>query len=221
MTVTWSHSGLKDFEGCARRYHEVKVLKRYPFRDTAQTLYGKDVHKAIEDYGKAAAELPAAFVQYKDVVDAVLAKPGRKHFEYEMGVTTDLKPCGFKDDRVWVRGIADFVSVDDENLTAWVVDWKTGNNKYPDTDQLLLMGLMLFVHFPHLRRVNSALMFIVKGSMVKHRLERDDAPDAWQRYRERVAKIEAAHEHGVWNPKQSPLCGWCPVKTCEFNTKRD
>ena len=28
--VTWSHSGLKDFEGCARRYHAVKVLKLYP-----------------------------------------------------------------------------------------------------------------------------------------------------------------------------------------------
>jgi hypothetical protein len=220
MTVVWSHSGLKDFEGCARRFHEVKVLKRYPFKDTAQTLYGKDVHKAIEDYGKHGTPLPAAFAQYQPVVDAILAKPGRKLFEYEMGVTSDLKPCGFRDDNAWARGIADFVSIDDENMTAWVVDWKTGNNKYPDTDQLLLMGLMLFVHFPHLRRVNSALMFIVKGSMVKHRLDRDDADRSWQQYRERVAKIEAAHAHGVWNPKQSPLCGWCPVKTCEFNTKR-
>ncbi len=25
----WSHSSLKDYEGCARRYHEVKVLKKY------------------------------------------------------------------------------------------------------------------------------------------------------------------------------------------------
>lgn len=220
MTVVWSHSGLKDFEGCARRFHEVKVLKRYPFKDTAQTLYGKDVHKAIEDYGKHGTPLPAAFAQYQPVVDAILAKPGRKLFEYEMGVTSDLKPCGFRDDNAWARGIADFVSIDDENMTAWVVDWKTGNNKYPDTDQLLLMGLMLFVHFPHLRRVNSALIFIVKGSMVKHKLDRDDADKSWQQYRERVAKIEAAHAHDVWNPKQSPLCGWCPVKTCEFNTKR-
>lgn len=221
MTVKWSHSSLKDFEGCPRRYHEVKVLKRYPFKDTTQTLYGKDVHKAIEDYGKTAAALPAAFAQYKPVVDAVLAKPGRKLFEYEMGVTTDLQPCGFKDEKVWVRGIADLLIIDDENLTARVVDWKTGNNKYPDTDQLLLMGLMVFAHFPHIRRVSSALMFIVKGTMAKHKLDREDAPDAWQRYRERVAKIEAAQAHDVWNPKQSPLCGWCPVTTCEFNTKRD
>jgi len=25
--IKWSHSGLKDFEGCARRFHEVKVLR--------------------------------------------------------------------------------------------------------------------------------------------------------------------------------------------------
>jgi len=24
--IKWSHSGLKDYEGCARRYHEIKVL---------------------------------------------------------------------------------------------------------------------------------------------------------------------------------------------------
>jgi hypothetical protein len=219
MNVTWSHSALKDFEGCARRYHEVKVLKKFPFRDTPQTLYGKDVHKAIELYGKDGTPLPAAFAQFKPVVDAVLAKPGRKLFEHEMGVTKDLRPCAFDSDERWVRGIADLLVVDDDNLSARVVDWKTGNDKYPDTDQLLLMGLMVFAHFPHIRRVSSALMFIVKGSMAKHALSRDDAEAAWWTYKERVAKLEAAHQYGVWNPKQSPLCGWCPVKSCEFNTK--
>ena len=32
--VTWSHSALKDYEGCPRRYYEVKVLKNHPFTDT-------------------------------------------------------------------------------------------------------------------------------------------------------------------------------------------
>ena len=40
--VTWSHSALKDYEGCPRRYYEVKVLNKYPFRDTVHTIYGKD-----------------------------------------------------------------------------------------------------------------------------------------------------------------------------------
>lgn len=215
--MAFSHSGLKDFEGCPRRYHEVKVLKKYPFKDTPQTLYGKDVHKAIEEYGRDGVPMHPAFAQFKPVVDAVLAKPGRKFFEHEMGVTVDLKPCTFDAPEAWARGIADLVIIDDENLTAWIADWKTGNNKYPDTDQLVLMSLMVFVHFPHIRRANSALMFVVKGTMTKHRLDRDAADAAWQQYRERVAKIDAAKDNGVWNPRQSPLCRFCPVKTCEFN----
>jgi hypothetical protein len=215
--ITWSHSGLKDFEGCARRYHEVKVLKKFPFKDTKHTIYGKDVHKAIELYGKDNTPLPPALVGFQSVVDAVLAHPGRKLFEHEMGVTSDLRPCAFDAKDRWVRGIADLLIINDDNLTARVVDWKTGNDKYPDKDQLVLMSLMVFTHFPHIRRVSSALMFIVKGSMFKHRMEREEAEAAWWKYRERVAKLEAAHANDVWNPSQSPLCGWCPVKTCVFH----
>ena len=218
--VTWSHSGLKKFEQCARQYHEVTVLKRYPFTDTKHTIYGKDVHKAIEDYGRDGTPMPPEFMIFKPVVDALLAKPGRKLFEHEMALTKDLRPCDFKDDNRWVRGIADLLIVDDDNLTARVVDWKTGNDKYPDRDQLTLMSLMVFTHFPHVRSVASALVFLVKGSMVKHKMAREDADAAWWDYRERVAKLEAAHEFDVWNPSQSPLCGWCPVKDCTFNTKR-
>ena len=221
MKVTWSHSALKDFEGCAKRYHEVKVLKSYPFTDTKHTIYGKDVHKAIEDYGRDGIPLPEEFMIFQPVVDVLLAKPGRKLFEHEMALTKDLRPCDFKSDDRWVRGIADLLIVDDDNLTARVIDWKTGNDKYPDKDQLTLMSLMVFAHFPHIRSVSSALFFIVKGSMFRHKMARDDAAAAWWDYRERVAKLEAAHEYDVWNPSQSPRCGWCPVKGCTFNTKRN
>ncbi len=217
--VTWSHSGLKDFEGCARRYHEVKVLKNYPFVENTHTIYGKDVHKAIEDYGKLGTPIPEKYAQFKPVVDAVLNKPGRKLFEHEMGVTRDLQPCGFNDPNRWVRGIADLLIIDDDNLSAKVVDWKTGNNKYPDRDQLVLMSLMVFVHFPHIRQVKSALFFLVKESMTTHSMLRSEAEEEWWRYRERVAKLEAAHANDVWNPSQSPLCGWCPVSACTFNPK--
>ncbi len=218
--VTWSHSALKDFEGCAKRYHEVKVLKRFPFTDTKHTIYGKDVHKAIEDYGRDGTPMPPEFAQFLPVVDALLAKTGRKLFEHEMALTKDLRPCDFGDENRWVRGIADLLIINDDNLTARVVDWKTGNDRYPDRDQLVLMSLMVFAHFPHIRSVSSALVFIVKGSMVKQKMSRDDAEEAWQDYRARVAKLEAAHEYNVWNPSQSPLCGWCPVRDCTFNTKR-
>jgi hypothetical protein len=94
----------------------------------------------------------------------------------------------------------------------------TGGNKYPDLDQLSLMSLMAFVHFPHLRQVNSALLFLVPGTMNKASMTREQFDDGWWRYRERTSKIEAAIAHDVWNPKQNGLCKkWCPHTPCEFN----
>jgi len=219
--VTWSHSSLKDYEGCPRRYHEVKVLKNYPFKDTDATIYGKELHEAAELYIRDDKPLPKQFDFVKDTLDALKAKPGRKLCEHEMGVTKDLKPCGFSDADVWVRGIADLLIIDDENLTARVVDYKSGNNRYPDRDQLKLMALMVFAHFPHIRRVSGALLFVVKNDIAKASYMVGEAEDYWWDYRERVARIEQAHATGVWNPRSTPLCGWCPVKTCEYNTKRN
>jgi len=217
--VVWSHSSLKDFEGCARRYHEIKVLKKYKFEETDATRYGTDLHKAAEDYLADGVVLPSRFAFVKDVLDVLDKKPGRKLTEHKMALTEKLRTCAWDASDVWVRGIADLLIIDDENLTAWVVDYKTGNNRYPDREQLVLMSLLVFAHFPHIRQVKSALLFVVKNDMVKHNMSVDETKDEWQRYRERSARISACIDSGVWNPKQTPLCGWCAVKSCEFNPK--
>jgi len=215
---SFSHTSLKNFETCPRQYHEVKVLKHHPFQETEATRYGNQVHEALELYVRDGKEIPPEFAQFKDVADSLMRKPGRKLAEYEMALTRDLQVCDWKDRNAWVRGIADILILDDDNLTAWVGDYKTGNDKYPDRDQLVLMSIMVFVHFPHIRKVNSALLFIVKNSMFRMQMQRDQAEAAWWRYRERTAKIEACHDSGVWNPSQSGLCRkHCPVTTCEFN----
>lgn len=219
MKVTWSHSSLKDYEGCAKRYQEVKVLKNFPFVENDATRYGTEFHKAAEDYIQDGVVLPEQFNFAKATLDALIAKPGRKMCELQMALTTDLKPCDWKSPDAWVRGIADLIIVDDENMTAWVVDYKTGNNKYPDREQLKLMSLMVFAHMPHIRKVNSALLFVVKDDMVRHAMTLDQAEAEWWQYRERVARIEQAHDTGVWNPRPSPLCPWCPVTTCTHHPK--
>lgn len=215
----WSHSALKDFEGCARRYHEVRVLKKYPFEQGEAALYGERLHAACEEYTRDGKPIPDEFAFVKPTVDALLSRPGRKLAEHKMALTMNLVPCDWKDKQVWVRGIADLLIVDDDNLLAWVVDYKTGNNKYPDRDQLVLMSLMVFEHFPHVRKVHSALLFVVKDDMVKQSMTRDEKDDYWWRYRERTARMEQAFATGVWNPTSTPLCGWCPCTGCEFHPK--
>ena len=219
MKVKWSHSSLKLFEQCPRQYNEVRVLKKHPFPDTEQIRYGKELHKAAEDYARDGTPIPEQFAFVRPTLEALMSKEGRKFPEYEMALTENLTPCEWDSEEVWVRGIADLLIVNDENLTAWVIDYKTGNNKYPDTDQLTLMELMVFAHFPHIRQVNSALLFVVKETMTKHKMSVEEAEKNWWRYRERVAKLLACFDNNVWNPQSSPLCGWCPVKSCEFHPK--
>lgn len=218
--VVWSHSALKDFENCPRKYHQTRVLKLHPFEETEAIRYGNELHKAAELYVAEGKPLPPQFEFVKPTIDALVAKPGRKLAEQKMALTIDLKPTDWFAKDVWVRGIADLLILDDDNFTAWVVDYKTGNNKYPDRDQLKLMSLMVFANYPHIRKVNSALLFVVKEDMVKVKMYVEQFDTGWQDYRERVAKIEACVANDVWNPTQNPLCGWCPCTSCEFNKKR-
>jgi hypothetical protein len=217
--IKWSHSALKKFEQCPRQYYETAVLKLHPYTETEATRYGTQVHESLELYIRDGKPIPPEHERFKPIVDAMINRPGRRLAEYEMGLTADLQPCTFKDPNVWVRGIVDVLIVDDDNLTAWVGDWKTGSNKYPDRDQLVLMSLMVFAHFPHIRKVKSALLFIVKEDMVKMTMLREQAEKFWWKYRERVAQIEQCHANDVWNPKQSPLCPWCPCTSCEHHPK--
>jgi RecB family exonuclease len=219
MKISWSHSSLKQYEQCARQYHEVKILKKYPFQETEATRYGTQLHLAAEEHIRDDKPLPPQFAFIQSTLDALKKKPGRKLAEQKMALDEELCPVGWFDKKVWVRGIADLLILDDDNLTAWVVDYKTGNNKYPDREQLVLMSLMVFRHYPHIREVKSALLFVVKEDMVKHSMSIDDAEAEWCKYRERVGRIAASMEADVWNPTRTPLCGYCPVQSCEFNKR--
>ena len=44
----WSYSSLKQYLNCPKQYQEIRVLKNFTTQDTPQTIYGKEVHKALE-----------------------------------------------------------------------------------------------------------------------------------------------------------------------------
>lgn len=219
--MNWSHSSLKQYENCPRQYHEVRILKKYKREDTPETLYGEAVHAAAERFVREGIAIPEEYKFMRGIVGALLSKPGRKLAEHEMALTVDLNVCDWKSKDAWVRGIADLLIVDDDALTAWVVDYKTGSNKYPDKGQLRLMSMLTFAHFPHIRKVNSALLFVLREDMVKDTMYVEDAPKWWQDYRERTARIQGSFNTGVWHPKSSGLCRkHCPVLGCEYNGRR-
>ena len=215
---TWSFSSLKEYINCPKKYQEVRILKNYSFIDTPQTIYGKEVHEALELYVRDGAPLAKNYLRFKKMVDSLIAIPGTKYPELKMALTKNLERCNFDDENRWVRGIADLVIVDKDY--AFVIDYKTGSNKYPDPKQLRLMALMMFSYFPEVNKIKAGLLFVMKNSFIDETYERKDIKDSWGKFEVPLKRLETSYDNDQWVPNPTPLCGWCPVDTCEFHKPR-
>jgi len=215
---TWSFSSLKEYINCPKKYQEVRILKNYKFIDTPQTIYGKEVHEALELYVRDGKPLAKNYMRFKKMVDALIAIPGVKYPEYKMALTKKMGQCDFDDENRWVRGIADLVIVDGDQ--AYIIDYKTGSNKYPDPKQLRLMALMAFVCFPKVNKIKAGLLFCMKNSFVQESYTREDIHKSWKSFQTPLDRLTNSYTFNTWTPNPTPLCGWCPVETCSHHRPR-
>jgi len=211
--LKWSYSGLKDFINCPRQYHEVKVLKRFNKVPTKQTLYGNVVHRALEDYVKDGTPLERNYERFKPMLDIFREMDGEKYPEHHMAVRYDLTPCSFGAKDYWARGIADLLVVDESD--GFIVDYKTGSNRYADPKQLQLMALMAFAHFPELEYIKAGLLFVAHNDFVTCEFQRENLKELWEDFHPPLKRLSLCMETGVWQENPTPLCGWCPVSTCD------
>ena len=215
----WSFSSIKTFEQCPKKFYHLKVAKDFQEDQNAEHLiYGTRFHEAAEFYIRDNTPLPPEFKYAKPSLDNLKARPGQKLCEYEMGLTENLEPCGFKDPNVWWRGIADLIILEDDG-TARVLDYKTGKSaKYADTGQLELMALAVFKHFPQVHTVKAGLLFVIAKSFPKAKYTKDDEPVLWQKWLRDYDRMKFAYTSDVWNPRPSGLCKkHCVVLSCPHN----
>lgn len=211
--MSLSYSALKQFETCPRQYYEVRVLQKHPKQETDATIWGKEVHEAAELYVRDSKPFEFNFPGM-DMVQVLANLGGEKFCEMELAVNDKLEPVAFDDPTAMLRGIADLVIL--KGNAVRTLDYKTGNNKYPDPSQLELMALLLFAKFPEVQKSYGALLFLKHDTMVQKITKREDSDRLWADWFGKIARVEAAHESGVWNAKSSGLCqGWCPCDTCE------
>jgi CRISPR/Cas system-associated exonuclease Cas4 (RecB family) len=216
--IQWSFSSLKDFITCPRQYYHTKVAKDFTKKATQQMLYGTEVHKACEDYVRDGTPLLKNYERFKSQLDALLEIRGTKYCEHEMALTQDREPCAFDSDTRWVRGIVDLLIVD--GADAYIVDYKTGSNRYPDPKQLKLMALMTYAHFPEVQSIKAGLLFVMHNTFVTEEYDRKDINKLWQNFLPELNRLQVAYENNIWFPKAGPLCGWCPVSSCNFYRER-
>ena len=220
--ITWSYSSIKTFDQCPKKYYHLKVAKDVKDTGSDATVYGQEVHKAAEDYIKFGTPIPAKFKFIEPTVAAFNNIPGEKHTELKLGVKkTDAgyEPCGFFDKDVWWRGIADLLIID--RGRGWLVDYKTSKSaKYADPKQLDVMAGALFVHYPELKTIKSALAYVVSNEFIPKIHAAGQRDEYLATFHDELDRLEHAELSGVWNPKSGPLCGWCPVVECEHHRPR-
>jgi RecB family exonuclease len=217
----WSFSKIKAFKQCPKQFYHERVLKEFPFVESDAMRYGNEFHKAAELYIDRNKPLPGKFKWAKKALDKLNDLPGEKLCEQKMGLTADLEPCGFFDSDVWWRGVADLNII--RKTKARSIDYKTGGNtKWADKDQLELMALAVFAHYPDVEKVDAALFFVVAKKLITQSYTRKDIAKLWEKWLSEFSDMEAAFENDVWNPKTSGLCrAHCPVLECPHNGKND
>jgi hypothetical protein len=210
----WSYSSIKTFDQCAKKYFHLKVVKDVKDEPGEAADYGTAVHEAAELFIKHGTPIPEKFAFMRPIVEPLAKKKGTKATEIKLGVTSDMKPCGFFDKNVWYRGIADLLILNGSE--AWLIDYKTGKNaKYADMKQLDLLAGAIFIHYPEVETIKSALLYVVSQDMPRKIHHRQHLSTYMGVFDTQLDQLEAAMEHGVWNANPSGLCGWCPVETCE------
>lgn len=219
MTVQWSYSSLKTFQQCPKKYFHLKIAKDVENEGGEAANYGKLVHKAAEDYIRDGTPIPKQFQYMVPILDALIKIPGKKFCEIELGIAKKdgkFVACKFDAPNYWWHGIADLLIVD--GGLAWLVDYKTSKNaKYADTKQLDLLAAAVFLHFPGVLEIKSALAFVVSNEFVRKEHHSFYKTKYLEVMKPELDRLEAAVENKVWNPISGPLCKFCPVKTCVHN----
>jgi len=222
MPSSWSYSSLSLFKQCPRKYHRLRVVRDIVEPESEAMLYGSELHKAAEEYGRDGKPIPPKFAYVKKYIDILLDIPGNHLFEHEMALDENRQPCAFRDPMYWWRGIADFMVVPEEGAgdEAVIIDYKTGKSaRYADTGQLEILSLATFVHFPHVKKIRAGLLFVVSEEFVEFHIARKDAEEVWKtRWLPTTKRLDVAYTMDLWNPSPNFTCRkFCPVEDCEHN----
>lgn len=210
-SVAWSYSSLSAFETCPKRYYLTKVSKQVKEPQTEATMWGNQVHKALEYRLVKREPLPASMAMFEPIAAKVAkrAEGAKLEAEQKMALTKSFAPTSWFSKDVWVRGITDFTITKGDKV--FIGDWKTGKPT-PESAQLKLTAAMTMHQKPYVNTVINAFVWLKTGEITHEVFTREDIPAIWQEFSPRVQRLDDAMESDKWPARPSGLCRkWCPV----------
>lgn len=211
--LPWSHSSLSDFNNCPRAFYEKRVAKSVKEERTEALIWGERVHKAFEDRLKIGTPLPVELEEHEDYLVRLQRRPGAGSTEQKIALDRTFRPCSFFAPKVWFRGVIDYQKMNGD--TALLVDYKTGK-PHSKFQQLKLFALYSFMQNIQLEKVSVVYYWTTTKTETGEDYTRDQMPALWQEFVPSLRQYAEAFKTDTWQPRQSGLCGWCPVTGCEF-----
>lgn len=217
----WSYSFISSYDICPRMAHGKYILK-YKDPETIQTKHGNEVHKALEKYVAEGEPLRAEYRHWEPLAASIKSLKDRGatiEVERKLGVSEDLQPRGFFEAGVYGRGVVDILTISGD--TAWIGDWKTGKVKENDF-QVGVFAALVFTNYPAIRRISANNIWLQSGRPgVQYDYRREGLPFLWATILPKIQRMELSAARDHWPERRSGLCGWCPVKECKHNPKRE
>lgn len=219
----WSYSQLNSFRTCAKKFYHQTVAKDYPEPINDNLTWGNTVHAAMAKRIVHGTPLPTGMEQWEDWAKWALAPNGKSDgtmiwAELKMAITEQMQRCQYFDKTVppWFRTVADVLKV--KLNVARLIDWKTGKvPDKPDSDQLSLGALAVFVWFPEVQVVLTQFVYLQHGVKSEEMFQRKDMPNIMMRSLPDVMAMQKARETGDYPPKPSGLCKrHCSVASCAY-----
>ncbi|PZO72289.1 MAG: hypothetical protein DI640_13020 [Sphingomonas taxi] len=218
MPMSWSHSRLQTYKVCPKQFYHMYVAK--DVRDDGPkhptTVWGEEVHKAIEYYINADIPLPPNMQQYAPWATLAKQLPNARA-EVRLGVSVSWQPTEFFAPDVWGRCIVDVYSVDGNEAAA--VDWKLGKYR-GDTGQAAVNAVMMFAANPEVTKVTTQFIYLAARKVDTQHFVRDKLAEYVEPTIDVIRQIETCRANDAWHPTPSGLCGYCPVTRCQFNKRR-
>lgn len=209
----WSYTSLEDFINCPKAFYEKRVAKSVVDAGSEQMAHGLYVHKQFETHLRDDTPLADDVKLHLPFMDRMRSHAGMPFYEQKVAISRSFAPCSFFAPDAWWRGVIDFKKVDGHY--ARIVDYKTGK-KHEKFQQLKLFALHTFAAHPDVTQVAAQFYWTQNQTTSTEVYTRDQIPMLWSWFIPHLKQYKLAFQTDTWQPRQSGLCGWCPVTSCQF-----
>ena len=206
-----------DFENCPHKAFHKYVARDLPREEkTPQQDFGNHVHDNLDRRLARGEDLPPDLAPVETLCRQLEGLPSEypQRTEFRLAFRADGTPCEWYGAGEWFRIKIDWhVRMPTH---AWIIDWKTGKVR-EQPFELECASLALKIHYPQLEQIVGEYFWTQQWqSGVRYTLIH--WPQTFAKLQKIRNEVEQYDREGKWPKHKNPLCGWCPVMNCKFNT---